>query len=77
MGRAYICEVDPDRDTDLLRQESTASDRKLIEVYRDTINQNDGHDLHGGVDNNALVYVLYGRLLSYMHPMYSTPDSKV
>ena len=66
-------EGDAEHNADLLRQEATASERKLIEVYGDTIHWNNGHHLHGGVANNAAVCGLYDRLVSYSHPLYSPP----
>ena len=62
-------EVNTDHDADILRQEATASDWKLIKVYGERIHQNNDRHLHDGVEYNAAVCLLYDRLVSYLHAL--------
>jgi hypothetical protein len=40
---------------DPMVQQLTAADRKLVYLYGDTIHQNDGCHLHGGIDPDILI----------------------
>lgn len=70
-------ELDPERELDLLLQTMHEADRRLIEVYGDTVHRNDGRNLHGGVGDDEAVCMLYDRIVDYPHPMYSPPKGKV
>jgi hypothetical protein len=62
--------TDPEAAEDLRGQPQTAADRKLMEVYGgDTVHQNDGRHLHGGVDNDEEMCWLYEQVVSHPHPL--------
>ena len=66
--------LDPDRIDDLARQESSLADFKLIAVYRDTVHCNNGRNLHkGGVERDASMQMLYGKIVDHPHPRYYPP----
>ena len=46
---------DLESEQDRHSQRTTMADQKLISVYGDTVNQNDGHQLHGGKVEDALL----------------------
>ena len=74
----YVHVLDPDSVQDLLGQEEHEADRRLKEVYGgDTVHRNDGRHLHGGVDGDAAMCMLFDEIVSYPHPMYSPPKGKV
>ena len=43
----------------------------------DSVHQNDGRTLHGGIENNAAICMLYDELLNFTHKLYSPPQGKV
>ena len=70
-------EEDEERDLDLMRQEEHEADNRLIGVYDDTIHRNDGRHLRGGIADDAAMQMLYDKVVSYPHPLYSPPKGKI
>ena len=68
---------DPEGSVDLQGQTEHEADRRLIEVYGDTVHRNDGGHLHGGVEDNEAMCMLYDRVVSYAHPLNSRPKGKI
>jgi hypothetical protein len=68
---------DPEKDLDLQLQEDHEADRRLIEVYGDTIHRNDGRHLDGGIEDDVAMCYLYDRVVSHQHSLYSPPQGKV
>ena len=74
----YVHVLDPDSVQDLQGQEEHEADRRLKKVYGgDTVHRNDGRQLHGGVEGDAAMCMLYDNVVSHPHPMYSPPKGKV
>jgi len=73
----WVGAFDPDRIADLARQETSLADDKLIAVYGDTVHRNDGRDLHGGVEGDGAMQMLYDKIADHPHPMWSPPTGKV
>jgi hypothetical protein len=72
-----VLERDPDSNQDLLGQVEHEADRRLIDVYGDTVHQNDGRHLHGGVEGDETMQMLYDKVVSYPQPLYSPPNGKI
>jgi len=68
---------DPEGPVDLQGQTEHEADRRLIEVYGDTVHRNDGRQLHGGIEDDEAMCMLYDKVVSYAHPLYSPPKGKV
>ena len=68
---------DPERATDLAQQVEHEADKRLIGVYGDTVHRNDGRHLHGGIAEDEAMCMLYDRVTSYAHPLYSPPKGAV
>ena len=62
---------------DLKDQVEHEADRRLIGVYGDTVHRNDGRHLSGGVEDDDAMQMLYDRVVSYPHVLYSPPKGKV
>ena len=64
---------------DLLGVELTEADRRLIAVYGNIIQLNDGHHLHGGIntDMDAKHTLWFGRVIAHPHRLYFPPCCKV
>ena len=74
----YVRGLDQDSAQDLQRQVEHEADRCLMAVYGgDTVHRNDGRHLHGGVDGDAAMCMLFDNVVSHPHPMYSPPKGKV
>ena len=69
--------TDPETVLDLVGQQSTESDRKLVEVYGDTTHRNDGRHLHGGVAEDIVWQRRYDRVVANPHKLYLPPQGKV
>ena len=41
------------------------------------MHRNDDRHLHGGVEDNEVMYMLYDRVVSYAQPLYSPPNGKI
>jgi hypothetical protein len=68
---------DDEREGDLLAQETHPADCKLLLAYGDTVHQNDGRHLDGGIAEDVATQVLYDRLIDHPHGMYSPPKGGV
>ena len=70
--------LDLERDEDLGRQILSEADRRLMAVYGgDSVHQNDGRTLHGGIESDAATCMLYDELVNFAHKLYSPPQGKV
>jgi hypothetical protein len=69
--------INAEGEQDLCEQEEFEADKRLIEVYGDTVHHNDGRHLHGGVEDDAEMCELGDRVFIFPHPMYSHPQGKV
>ena len=69
--------TDPETVLDLVGQQSTVSDRKLVEVYGNTTHRNDGRHLHGGVVEDEVWQRRYDRVVANPHRLYLPPQGKV
>ena len=69
--------TDPETVLDLVGQQSTESDRKLMEVYGDTTHRNDGRHLHGGIAEDEVWQRRYDRVAANPHKLYLPPQGKV
>ena len=64
---------------DLLGVEMTEADNRLMVVYGDTIHQNDGRHLHGGIEEamDAQHTQWFDRVVAHPHKLYFPPRCKV
>ena len=69
--------IDPNRIANLARQERSLADDQLIAVYGDTVHRNYGHDLHGDMDGDAAMQMLYDKIVDHPNPMWSPSKGKV
>ena len=68
---------DPEKGEDLGQRELRECDRRLMEVYGDTLHSSNGSGLHGGVECDAWYCKAYDTLVSHPNPMYSPPQGKI
>ena len=57
--------------------EDTDADRKLREVYGNTIYQNDGRHLTGGIAKDQIWQARYDVVVANPHQLYLPPQGKV
>ena len=70
--------LDLERDEDLSRQTLSKADRQLMAVYGgNSVHQNDGRTLHGGIKNDAASCMLYNEIVNFVHKLYSPPQGNV
>ncbi len=62
---------------DLKRQTEHSIDTELIKLYGDTVHCNLGTHLTANIDNDPQWYYIWFQLISYHHPLYSPPQSKI
>ncbi len=67
----------PETTTDLTRQTEHPIDTELIKLYGDTVHRNLGTHLTGDIENDSQWYYLWFQLISYHHPLYNPPQSKL
>ncbi len=67
----------PETLQDLQHQHKHPIDTKLIKLYGDTVHRNIGTHLNGNIDNDSQWYYLWFQLISYHHPLYTPPQSKL
>ncbi len=67
----------PETIQDLQHQTEHPIDTELIKLYGDTVHRNLGTHLTGNIDNNSQWYYLWFQLISYHHPLYTPPQSKL
>ncbi len=67
----------PETIEDLKRQTEHSIDTELIKLYGDTVHRNLGTHLTGNIDNDSQWYYIWFQLISYHHPLYSPPQSKL
>ena len=68
---------DPEGLADLQRQTMHEAARRIEEVYGDGVHRNDGRHLHGGVEDDGAMCMLYDSVTAYGHAMYSPPKGEV
>ena len=64
---------DKEKELDIVNQEEHEADRRLNEVFGDTVHRNDGRHIDGGVIGDKEMCELYDQVVNYPHPMYSPP----
>ena len=52
-------------------------DKRLISVYGDTVHQNDGRHIHGGIVDDELWQALWLRIVSYPHSLYNPSNGHI
>ncbi len=68
---------DPETITDLDYQTNHPIDIELIKLYGDTVHRNLGTHLTGNINNDPQWYYIWYQLISYHHPLYTPPQSKL
>ncbi len=63
--------------TDLNHQKEHQIDTELIKIYGDTVHRNLGTHLTGNITNDPQWYYIWFQLISYHHPLYTPPQSKL
>ncbi len=71
--------ADVESTADLEGVDLTEADRRLIEVYGDTVHRNDGRHLHGEADaeRDAMHVRWFDRVVSQSHQLYLPPRCAV
>ena len=64
---------DVEGEEDLGRQVLHACDNQLVAVYGDSIHQNDGRHLDGGIADDKVWQRRYDWVVAHPHPMYNPP----
>ncbi len=67
----------PDTITDLTNQQEHQIDTELLHLYGDTVHRNLGTHLTGDINDDPKWYYLWFQLISYHHPLYTPPQSKL
>ena len=67
----------PETLQDLQHQHEHPIDSELIKLYGDTVHRNIGTHLTGNINNDSQWYYLWYQLISYHHPFYTPPQSKL
>ncbi|KAL7549341.1 hypothetical protein ACHAWF_012611, partial [Thalassiosira exigua] len=68
---------DPECEPDRQAQQLHPADECLIEVYGDTVHRNGGRQLHGGIAEDDGMCMIYDKIVSYAHPLYTPPQGRV
>ncbi len=67
----------PETISDLTNQQEYPIDTEILKLYGDTVHRNLGTHLNGNIDNDHQWYYLWFQLISYHHPLYTPPQSKL
>ena len=69
--------LDLESSIDLQTQEINLVDKKLIDIYNDTIHQNDGTYIHNDIEDDNTWQEYWKQIISQHHQLYMPPQGKI